>query len=977
MQKSSPSQEKVTSAGVPAKISASEYVESMITSPQFGPQVADWHYTPGRPSQWHPLPAYMPDTVAVMLRRLGLAQLYSHQIEALTVIAAGQSTVVATPTASGKTLIYNLPLFQAIVKDANARALYLFPLKALAQDQLKTFRHWSDMLDGATPQAAIYDGDTTAYQRRKIRQHPPNAVMTNPEMVHLALLPFHDRWGTFFRNLQFIVIDEVHTYRGMLGAHMAQLLRRLRRICDYYGASPTYICTSATLANPGQLTEQLIGVPVKTILESGAPQGGRHIVLIDPLQSTSTTAISLLKAALARQLRTIIYTQSRKMAELLAIWAQHSSGRWADRISVYRAGLMPEERRAIEERLKSGDLLAVVSTSALELGIDIGHLDICILVGYPGSMVSTWQRSGRVGRQGQEAALVLIAAENALDRYFIANPQAFRQGKAEKAVVNPFNRVALKAHLECAAAELPLACNDPWLASAEVKSALAQLESDGMVLRTADGASLHSQRRRPHRFVNLRGGGEKYRILDTAEGVDIGEMDGHRLFRETHLGAVYLHHGKTYLVQSLDVPRHIIHVRPVANLKYYTRVRATADVTILDVRERQTIGHSQVCSGMLEVIDHISGYDQVRSSDGKVLARLPLEVPPTRFETQALWWDAPDDICAFVSSRGFDVMGALHAAEHAAISIMPLLVSADRNDIGGMSTSFHPQVGAAAIFIYDGVPGGAGFSEEAYKKAAELLNHTQKAIQRCTCRTGCPGCVHSPKCGSGNHPIDKAGAVALLHQLRRPLAADHVRQTSLPVTAPLSQKTPGDPWQSRHYGVFDLETQLSAEEAGGWHQAHRMKISCGIVYDGEKNDFTVYTEERVEALIDHLKRFEQVIGFNSRRFDYKVLSGYSRFNFEKLPSLDLLEEVHRCLGFRRSLDHLAEATLGVRKNGSGLDALQWWQQGCMDKIIDYCRMDVCLTRDLYLFAREKGYLLFRANNGTKYRVPLGAFNRQR
>jgi DEAD/DEAH box helicase domain-containing protein len=294
-----------------------------------------------------------------------------------------------------------------------------------------------------------------------------------------------------------------------------------------------------------------------------------------------------------------------------------------------------------------------------------------------------------------------------------------------------------------------------------------------------------------------------------------------------------------------------------------------------------------------------------------------------------------------------------------------------------MSTSFHPQVGAAAIFIYDGVPGGAGFSEEAYKQASELLNHTQKTIQSCTCRKGCPGCVHSPKCGSGNHPIDKAGAVALLHQLRRPLTADHVRQISLPVTAPRSQKTPGGPWQSRRYGVFDLETQLSAEEVGGWHQAHRMKISCGIVYDGEKNDFTVYTEDRIEALIDHLKSFEQVIGFNSRRFDYKVLSGYSRFDFEKLPSLDLLEEVHRCLGFRRSLDHLAEATLGVRKNGNGLDALQWWQQGCMDKIIDYCRMDVCLTRDLYLFAREKGYLLFRANDGTKYRVPLGPINRQR
>jgi DEAD/DEAH box helicase domain-containing protein len=314
-----------------------------------------------------------------------------------------------------------------LASDAQSRALYLFPLKALAQDQLSTFRQWAEAANALKAEAAIYDGDTSAYQRKRIRQHPPNLLITNPEMVHLALLPFHDRWGAFFSRLRVVVVDEVHTYRGMFGAHMAQLLRRLQRVCAHYGASPTFVFTSATVANPGELAGRLIGQPVEIIQESGAPQAARHIVLIDPANGASQAAIELLKAALARRLRTIVYTQSRKAAELITLWSQQRSGRWADRISVYRAGLMPENRRDIERRLKSGRLLAVVSTSALELGIDIGDLDICILVGYPGSMISTWQRSGRVGRRGQEAALILIAGEDALDKYYIAHPHAFWQ----------------------------------------------------------------------------------------------------------------------------------------------------------------------------------------------------------------------------------------------------------------------------------------------------------------------------------------------------------------------------------------------------------------------------------------------------------------------------------------------------------------------------------------------------------------------
>ena len=908
-----------------------------------------------------------------MLGRLGMEQLYSHQATALAAIAAGRHTVVSTPTASGKTLIYNLALFQNLAQDPQARALYLFPLKALAQDQLATFRQWSSSAAPLCPGAAIYDGDTSDYQRKKIRQHPPNLLITNPEMVHLALLPFHDRWRFFFSQLRLVVVDEVHTYRGMFGAHMAQVLRRLQRVCAHYGALPTFVFTSATVANPGELAGRLIGQPVETIQESGAPQAARHIVLLDPVDGVSRTAIELLKAALARRLRTIVYTQSRKTAELIAIWAQQRAGRWADQISVYRAGLMPENRRDIERRLKNGELLAVVTTSALELGIDIGDLDLCILVGYPGSMISTWQRSGRVGRRGQEAALILIAGEDALDKYFIAQPQAFWQAETETAIVNPDNPVALDAHLVCAAAELPLEEDEAWLASDQARAALDRLEQSGDLRRTADGRRWHTPRRRPHWTVHLRCSGTGYRIVDADTQATIGEIDAQRLFRETHPGAIYLQQGVPYLVERIDELRHAVQVR-AAQVDYYTRVCSAADVAILQTTARKRLGRTEFSMGTLKVTDHIIAYDQVRSADGQILTRIPLDLPPITFETQGIWWEIGPDTCHALSASGFDLMGALHATEHAAIGILPLLVLADRNDIGGLSTNFHPQTAQATIFIYDGVPGGAGLAEQLFARTDRLFQHTRTAIERCACAKGCPACVHSPKCGSGNQPMDKQGAARLLELLLRPASVSNANILPLaPIPSreptrriPRFQRTP-------RFGVFDLETQRSAQEVGGWHEAHLMRVSCGVVYDGGEDLFKVYRHDQVPGLIEHLQRLDLVVGFNSKRFDYRVLSGYCDFDFRRLPSCDLLEHVSRQLGFRLSLDRLAEATLGVQKNGSGLDALRWWQEGRMDTLIDYCRMDVRITRDLFLFACDHGYLLYReSGRGERLRIPLTA-----
>ncbi len=947
-----------------------EYIDALVNSPRFKSQVAAHHRDLGSPGSSSAAKEVLPLQLSGLLGKLGIDKLYSHQCEALAAIEKGMHTAVATPTASGKTLIYHIPLLRTIERQPRARALYIFPLKALAQDQLTTFRQWTQASScQPAPDAAIYDGDTSSYRRKKIRQCPPSVLMTNPEMVHLSLLPFHERWGDLIANLHLVVIDEVHTYRGMLGNHMAQVLRRLRRVCKYHGSSPVFIFTSATVNNPAQLASELLGMPVHAVTESGAPKGVRQTVLIDPPGSPAQTAIDLIKAALARQLRTIVYTQSRKMAELVAVWAQQRAGRWSERISVYRAGLMPEDRRDIEQRLRSGQLLAVVTTSALELGIDIGDLDLCILVGYPGSMVSTLQRSGRVGRQGQASALIMVASENALDQYYIDHPRAFFQGVAEAAVINAFNGVALEAHLACAAAELPLSLDESWLEAPEVSVVVSRMERSGLLKRTADGTRLHSRRKRPHMSVNLRGTGQRYQIVDALSGSTIGEIEAHRLYRETHPGAIYLSQGRTYRVESVDSDKNSIRVLS-ATVDYYTKVRSHTDVEIIHLEAHKSIGRTNACIGRIKITDSVSGYDLVRTATGEKIRQHFLDVPPVSFETQGLWFDIPSDLCRAVQQEGHDLMGSLHAAEHAAISMMPLLVLADRTDVGGLSTSFHPQTGSAAIFIYDGVPGGAGFSEQAYALAGELVEVTREAIERCPCEAGCPACVHSPKCGSGNHPIDKVGAASLLTLMPEPGPSASVapQMVSMPEPeAPLDDLFASHP---KTFGVFDLETQRSALEVGGWHMANLMRVSCGVVYDSRDDRFVVYQEKQIEQLIGHLQRLDLVVGFNSKRFDYKVLNGYSDFDFLQLPAFDILEAVKDRLGFRLSLDHIAEATLGQSKSGSGLDALEWWQQGRMDLIIDYCRKDVLITRDLYLFARAKGYLLYREKDGEKFRIPM-------
>ena len=484
------------------------------------------------------------NNLTALFDTLGIDRLYTHQARAMNLILKGRHTVVATPTASGKSLIYNLPVMDTLLTDPQSHALYLFPLKALARDQLDTVQKMLARLDPgkagnpSTKQpalsAGVYDGDITAYRKSKIRNNPPNILLSNPEMLHLAMLAHHHLWASFFSRLKFIVVDEVHTYRGVMGSNMAWVFRRLLRICRFYGSDPCFIFCSATIANPGELSSDLTGLPVTVVDEQGAPCGKKEILMMRGLEGAAQTAITLIHAAVYRKLRTIVYTQSRKITELIAVWAGQRAKSMSDKICAYRAGFLPEERREIEQKLACGELLCVVSTSALELGIDIGNLDLCVLVGYPGTMMSTWQRAGRVGRDGKDSAMVLIAHEDALDQYFINHPDVFYTMPPETARINPENPRILDRHLDCAAAELSIDVNDPILQEPVVKSRVAVLSKKGKLLLSRDGTIWFSARKSPHREVSLRGTGHTIPIFKEETRESLGEIDWHRSYFETH-----------------------------------------------------------------------------------------------------------------------------------------------------------------------------------------------------------------------------------------------------------------------------------------------------------------------------------------------------------------------------------------------------------------------------------------------------------
>jgi DEAD/DEAH box helicase domain-containing protein len=740
-------------------------------------------------------PAELHPDVLAALARLGIELLYSHQAQALHAAWAGP-TMITTGTASGKSLCFNLPTLDVLCRDARARALYLYPTKALAQDQARALAAFG-LPKRVRP--AIYDGDTPREARREVRKSA-NVVLTNPDMLHVGILPNHAAWGELFSNLAVVVIDEAHVYRGVFGSHVGNVLRRLRRIAAAYGTEPRFVLTSATIANPLELAERLTGLEdVQLIDEDGSPTPHRRIAvwnppLTDEALGTRRSALgeaAELLARLARDgARTICFMKSRKGVEVLSRLVkedlQSTNPELAEQVEPYRAGYTPQQRRELEQRLVRGELCTVITTDALELGIDIGELDAAVVVTFPGTVASLRQMWGRAGRRGRGLA-VYVAGEDALDQFFCRHPEDFLERPVEAAILDHESPLIYRAHLLCAAHEGPLSRADAeflgprWEAHAEI------LQSAGELRRREGTIAASYVPRRPGSYpaaeVSLRSASpESFAIVDVSSGELLGSTEAARAHSTVHEGAIYMHQGRSYEVRELDLERRRALVSPF-NGDWYTQPKSQTDTEIVRLLDRREALGVTLSFGEVSVTDTVLAYQRRRLADHAQVDLTALDLPPTSFATQALWFELPTDLSSELSikdSSAFGLaatvgdgpvvpldilLGALHATEHAQIAVLPLIAMCDRWDIGGLSTNFHPQTGVPTIFIYDGHPGGIGITRTAFARFEELCEDAQRLIAGCPCASGCPSCVQSPKCGNLNEPLHKAGALALLGRL--------------------------------------------------------------------------------------------------------------------------------------------------------------------------------------------------------------------
>jgi DEAD/DEAH box helicase domain-containing protein len=734
-----------------------------------GEEVAHAGESPARDARTVPLPAQLHPRVGEALAGRGVCSLYEHQAEAYAAAARGQHLVVSTGTASGKTLAFNLPVLDALAAEPKLRALYLYPTKALAQDQARALAALA--VPGLRP--AIYDGDTETERRRQIRKWA-NVVLTNPDMLHVGVLPHHDRWGDVLQNLRYVVVDEAHVYRGVFGSHVGNVLRRLRRAAAIYGAEPQFLLASATIANPGELARSLLGMDATVIGDDAAPRAARTVVFWNPpvldeelqLRASALGEGARLLADLAsRGLRTIVFAKSRKAAELIHRFAAQRVPELADRLSPYRAGYTREQRREIERRLVAGELLGVTATDALELGIDIGLLDCAISVGFPGTVASLRQQWGRAGRRSHGLA-VLVASEDALDQFFMREPEALLGRRVEAAILDHGNPRILDGHVRAAAFEAPLDDRDrDTLGDAALERAEA-LAQAGDLRRTSAGY-VWAGRDYPAARLSLRSSSaEAIAVVEAEAGTVLGIVERERAYSTVHEGAVYLHLGDSYQVLALDLPSRTAVVAPFAG-DYYTQAKKETTTAIEDAEIAGRRLGMDVFFGRVSVTEQVVAFQKNAIRDGATLDLVPLDLPETTFDTEAIWYLPEPEMLAGLDALP-RLLGSLHAAEHAMIAILPLWAMCDRWDIGGLSTNLHFQTGRPTVFVYDGHPGGVGIARRGYDELEGWVADTERLLAGCPCADGCPSCVQSPKCGNLNEFLDKDGALTLL---RRMLAA--------------------------------------------------------------------------------------------------------------------------------------------------------------------------------------------------------------
>ncbi|MGH8862709.1 MAG: DEAD/DEAH box helicase [Jatrophihabitantaceae bacterium] len=749
--------------GVPPDASPVTYVEALPARP-------------GRRADW---PAWVPTDLRSALSTRGVPGLWEHQARAAALAWAGRSVVVATGTGSGKSLAYQVPGLATLLADDRARVLYIAPTKALAGDQLRSVGELA--LPGV--RTATFDGDTPLEERDWVRAHA-NWVLTNPDMLHRGILPGHVRWSSFLRRLRYVVIDECHAYRGLFGAHVALILRRLRRVCRSYGAAPVFVLASATVSDPAEAATRLVGVAVEAVTDDASPRGACTFALWEPpltalrgehdapvRRAAPAEAARLLADLVVEGARTLAFVRSRRGAESTALAAQQHLGEagarpLAARVAAYRAGYLPEERRAIEAALSDGRLLGLASTNALELGVDVSGLDAVVLAGFPGTLASLWQQAGRAGRSGASSLVVFVARDDPLDTYLVHHPSAVFGRPVEASVFDPQNPYVLGPQLCCAAAELPLRPDEAALFGPTAADVLDRLTAAGL-LRRRPGGWYWTARDRPS--ADIRGsGGPPVAVVEGGDGTLIGTVDSSAAHGTVHPGAVYLHQGRGYVVDELDLDDAValVHAEEPA---WTTSARDITDIAIVATSSAARHGPVGVAFGTVDVTNQTVSYLRRRLPTRELIDETPLDLPPRRLRTRAVWYCIPQEALDEIGLDQADVPGAAHAAEHAAIGLLPLFATCDRWDIGGVSTALHPDTGMPTVFVYDGAAGGAGFAERGHAALRAWLEATREAIAACECVAGCPSCVQSPKCGNGNEPLDKTGAVRLLDLVLRHL----------------------------------------------------------------------------------------------------------------------------------------------------------------------------------------------------------------
>jgi DEAD/DEAH box helicase domain-containing protein len=745
---------------------------------------------PRAPQLVAPPESLTPDLLAA-LERAGIGELYSHQVEALQASRRG-NVIVTSGTASGKSLSFNLPVLDGIARDPKARALYVYPTKALAQDQARKLSE----LGLSQLRHAIYDGDTPRDDRPAIRRRS-NVVLTNPDMLNMAALAHHKGWGDFFANLSWVVVDEAHTYRGVFGSHVANVLRRLRRVARVYGSEPRFICASATIANPVELAERLAGAPFALVDSDGAPRAKRRIAIWNPpvidtetmtRRSVLSEAAELLGDLVVNGARTICFLRSRKGIELIQRFTRMrleelGEPGLAARIAPYRAGYTPQQRREIEARLTTGDLLAVVATDALELGIDIGELDAAICVTFPGTVASLRQMWGRAGRRSDGIA-VYVAGEDALDQFFCRHPDEFLERPVEAAILDHENERIQSAHLLAAAYEAPLGGSgaQPGARDDEILGPLWRARADqlvgaGRLRRGRDGRYLPRGPGFPAGEISLRSASlDSVAVVEATSGEMLGQVEAERAFTTVHPGAVYLHLGRAYEVRELDVDgrRAIV---DAFDGDWYTQPKKETMVFIEAIGAQRTVGPPgsdalELHFGEVSVTEQVIAYQRKSLADHQVIDLIALDLPEQNFPTQALWYVLGDQVAGPAALARDVLLGALHASEHSQIAVLPLLAMCDRWDIGGLSTNIHFQTGQPTIFIYDGHPGGVGIARRGFDEFERLVGDASRLVGECPCADGCPSCIQSPKCGNLNEPLHKAGSLQLMDEIINLIAAE-------------------------------------------------------------------------------------------------------------------------------------------------------------------------------------------------------------